>query len=126
MTVGSRGVLVGRRVGVGRGDGCIGGIYWGAFVDVSLVLVVGIGLGVCCPLIEAHGGGPRLGFPARKARGVSEGGRGACSIGNFGLICWDGVGNVGGEQFDSRSWRGRQILGDERERGSERDRQTKS
>lgn len=50
-------MLVGRRVGVGGGDGGIGSIYRGALVDVSLVLVVGIGLGVCYALIEAHGGG---------------------------------------------------------------------
>lgn len=50
-------MFVGRRVRVGWRDGSIGGIYGGAFVDISLVLVVGVGLGICCPLIEAHGGG---------------------------------------------------------------------
>ena len=50
-------MFVGGRVGVGGRDGGIGGIYRGALVEVSLVLIVGIRLGVGRACVEAHGRG---------------------------------------------------------------------
>lgn len=48
-------VLVGVRVGLGGRWLGVGGIDWGAVVDIPLVFVIGVRLGICRSRIEVHG-----------------------------------------------------------------------
>ena len=68
IAIGRRGMLVRRRIGLGGRDGDIGGVYGRAVLDVSLVLVVGIRLGIGRPGGEAHGHGDGVGAPNRGPR----------------------------------------------------------